>query len=113
MKTKRPVRKKPGTRKAGDVFGRLLEKATFFDYKVEYPGCEEEAHWEFWTSVRDFIGVRDGQVCVWDVATMDENSPVVVKGDTVEARDRLSGNRILFRFYGVPRRISNLKDLVK
>ena len=109
---KKTVKKKPGLT-AGDVFGRMLERATFFDYKVEYPGCEEVALCEFWTSVRDFICVRGGEVCVWDVVTMDENSPVVVKGDTVEVRDRLSGNRILFRFYGAPRRIGNLKEMVK
>ena len=111
-KTKKPA-KKPGTRKAGEVFGRMLERASLFDYKVEYPGCKEEAHWEFWTSSRDFISVRDGRVCVWDVVTIDENHPVVVKGDTVEVMDRLSGNRVLFRFYTSPRRIKNLKELVK
>ena len=111
-KTKKPVRKKPGTRKAGDVFGRMLEKSELFEYMVLCPEDKSEEHWERWLHVQDMISVQDGGVRVWDVFSCDDDHPVVVKGDTVEITPP-HGSTCLFRFYTAPRRIKNLKDLVK
>ena len=110
MKTKKPVRKRPGTRKAGDVFGRMLEKSELFEYR--FSGFED-GHWERWFHVRDIITIQDGWVRVWDVLTCKENNPVVVKGDTVEVKVPGARQTCLFRFYTAPRRIKSLKEVVR
>lgn len=109
MKTKKkPVRRKLGVTTAGEVFGRMLKEAKFFEYMVFGP---DENPWD-----EDFIGLCDvddsisvdGHVAVYDVIRCGLNAPVSIKGDTVEYKDPSNGYTYLFRFYGAPPRIETL-----
>ena len=110
MKTK-TMKKKPGVT-AGEVFGRMVEDARFFDYMVYGPG-ENPWDMEFrgFHQIDDYVIRVKGDVVVDDIMHCDLDTPVTIKGDTVEVVDE--DYTYLFRFYRDPPRIENLKDMVK
>lgn len=104
---KKTVKKKAGVT-AGEVFGRMVKEAKFFDYMAYGP---DENPWDMefigFTQIDDYIvNVGDGMVVVDDIITCSSKTPVSIKGDTVEIK--FSDHTYLFRFYLEPKRIQNL-----
>lgn len=115
MKTKKKsVRKVPGVKTAGEVFDQMLEHARFFDY-MAYGPDENPWNMEFnaFFDVKDNVRVDDDFVVIYDIMSCDAKAAVSIKKDTVEYKDAGTGYTYLFRFYGAPTRIENLKELVK
>lgn len=109
---KKSVRKRSGLT-AGEVFGRMAETAKFFEYMAVEPG---QNPWDLkfigFHQVDEEISVDDGTVVVDGIVHCRTGDPVTIKGgDTVEVV--VEGYTFLFRFYGEPRRIENIKDLLE
>lgn len=105
---KKVVRKKSGVT-AGEVFGRLVKEAKFFDYMAYGP---DENPWDMkfvgFTQIDDYIVHVDSDFVVVDeILTCPSKKPVSIKGDTVEIK--ADDYTYLFRFYGEPPRL-DLKD---
>ena len=106
---KKVVRKKSGVT-AGEVFGRMVKEAKFFDYMACGP---DENPWDMkfigLTQIDEYIvNVDSDFVVVDEILTCPSKTPVSIKGDTVEIK--YGDHTYLFRFYGEPPRL-DLKGL--
>ena len=106
-KTKKSMKKKLGLT-VGQLFGRMLKEAVFFEY-MAYGPDENPWNLEFigFTQIDDYhFSVGDKLVAVEGILTCPANHPVVVKGDTAEVN--IDDYTYLFRFYLEPKRIESL-----